>query len=203
MRTGMGHRVTLGDNCSSASKVSKLRAIIHSLLISLISSLAGYIPSSVMIPQRRFATLLDQARAWQQSQCLYHNAPLDSRTFSLYADHICDRNAFPQVTTAILEVHTDEVWNIAWSHSGNYLASVGRDKTAIIWRVEVSHAFMQAVHQGCFLVTGGPERTIRSTTKIHRLESCRRKSSSGSICSRSVVWLGRWTTQYCSRHLRI
>ncbi|OSX65346.1 hypothetical protein POSPLADRAFT_1179030 [Postia placenta MAD-698-R-SB12] len=45
-------------------------------------------------------------------------------------------NAFPQVTTAILEVHTDEVWNIAWSHSGNYLASVGRDKTAIIWRVE-------------------------------------------------------------------
>ncbi|KAI0724985.1 WD40 repeat-like protein [Fomitopsis betulina] len=102
----------------------------------LLGELQRYIPSSVMIPQRRFATLLDQARAHQQSLCLYHNAPMNSRTFSLYTDHVCDKDAFPRVTTAILEVHTDEVWNLEWSHSGNYLASASKDKTAIIWRVE-------------------------------------------------------------------
>jgi len=45
---------------------------------------------------------------------------------------------FPNTTTTILEVHTDEVWNIEWSHNGEYLASAGKDKSAIIWRVGVS-----------------------------------------------------------------
>ncbi|KZT09725.1 WD40 repeat-like protein [Laetiporus sulphureus 93-53] len=102
----------------------------------LLMNLQHNISSSVMIPQRRFATLLDQVRIWQQSQCLYHNAPVNARTFSLYIDHVCDKSTFPRVTTAILEVHTDEVWNLEWSHSGRYLASASKDKSAIIWRVE-------------------------------------------------------------------
>jgi WD40 repeat protein len=44
---------------------------------------------------------------------------------------------FPRVTTIILQVHTDEVWNIAWSHDGLYLASASGDKSAIIWRTGV------------------------------------------------------------------
>ena len=100
-------------------------------------SVTGYIPSSVMIPQRRIATLLEQARAYQQSRCLYHNMPPQNRSYSLYTDHSCDRNAFPRVTTAVLQVHSDEVWNLEWSHSGRYLATASKDKTAIIWRVEV------------------------------------------------------------------
>ncbi|RPD66631.1 WD40 repeat-like protein [Lentinus tigrinus ALCF2SS1-7] len=103
----------------------------------LLLDLQRYIPSSVMIPQRRFATLLEQARAYQQSRCLYHNVPLKNRSYSLYADHICDRNAFPRVTTTILQVHSDEVWNLEWSHSGRYLATASKDRTAIIWRVEL------------------------------------------------------------------
>ena len=91
-----------------------------------------------MIPQRRFATLLEQARAYQQSRCLYHNVPLRNQTYSLYTDHMCDRNAFPRITTAVLSVHEDEVWNLEWSHNGKYLATASKDKTAIIWRIEVS-----------------------------------------------------------------
>ncbi|KAI0332631.1 WD40 repeat-like protein [Cubamyces sp. BRFM 1775] len=102
----------------------------------LLMDLQRYIPSSVMIPQRRFATLLEQARAYQQSRCLYHNVPLRNQSYSLYADHLCDRNAFPRVTTAVLSVHEDEVWNLEWSHNGKYLATASRDRTAIIWRVE-------------------------------------------------------------------
>ncbi|KAF8236247.1 WD40 repeat-like protein [Tricholoma matsutake] len=43
--------------------------------------------------------------------------------------------AFPSITTTILEVHTDEVWNVEWSHDGQYLATASKDKTAIIWRL--------------------------------------------------------------------
>lgn len=89
-----------------------------------------------MIPQRRFSVLLEQAREYQRQRCIYHN-PRPETTFSLYADHRCSKYDFPQTTTTILEVHTDEVWNIAWSHDGNYLASASKDKSAIIWRRDV------------------------------------------------------------------
>lgn len=101
----------------------------------LLNNLQKYIPSAVMIPQRRFLTLLEQSRLWQQQRCPYHNSPPDSMSFSLYRDHLCDSSCFPNTTTTILEVHADEVWNIEWSHSGEYLASAGKDKSAIIWKV--------------------------------------------------------------------
>jgi len=41
---------------------------------------------------------------------------------------------FPCITTTVLKVHKDEVWNIKWSHDGAYLASASKDKSAIIWR---------------------------------------------------------------------
>jgi WD40 repeat protein len=104
---------------------------------SLAFSPLGYIPSSLMIPPRRFVTLLDQARLHQISQCIYHNAPLTSQHFSLYADHTCDTDLFPRITTTILQVHNDEVWSLEWSHSGKFLASASKDKSVIIWSVGV------------------------------------------------------------------
>ena len=98
----------------------------------------GYVPSSTMIPQRRFSTLLHQAKLYQRHRCAYHNSPLDSSSFTLFEDHQCGKEAFPGTTTAILDVHTNEVWNIEWSHDGSYLASASKDKTAIIWRIDVS-----------------------------------------------------------------
>ena len=99
-----------------------------------------YIPSSVMLPQKRFPTLLQQAIEYQRHQCLYHNPPSDGGTFSLYSDHYCPSDEFPTITTTILESHKDEVWNLEWSHDGRYLATAGKDKSAIIWRVGVSSA---------------------------------------------------------------
>ena len=106
-----------------------------------------------MIPPRRFVTLLDQARLRQISQCVYHNAPLTSRHFSLYADHTCDTDLFPRVTTAILQVHSDEVWSLEWSHNGKFLASASKDKSVIIWSVGVGRfnfslpvALMRCLH---------------------------------------------------------
>jgi len=91
-----------------------------------------------MIPQRRLATLLHQAREYQHSRCVYHNSSLQSSSFSLYTDHHCNKSDFPNTTTTILHGHSDEVWNLQWSHDGSYLATCGKDKTAIIWKITVS-----------------------------------------------------------------
>lgn len=101
----------------------------------LLINLQRYVPSSVMIPPRRIATLLHQARSYQRHRCLYHISP-STAGFSLYSDHQCDRNAFPRITTFILEGHSDQVWNIEWSHNGQYLATASKDKTAIIWQLK-------------------------------------------------------------------
>ncbi|KAL4067711.1 WD40-repeat-containing domain protein [Scleroderma yunnanense] len=106
----------------------------------LLTDLQQFIPSSTMIPQRRFATLLTQARHYQRERCIYHNAPMNPDSFSLFVDHYCDKEVFPRVTTTILHVHTDEVWNVAWSHDGLRLASASKDKTAIIWRISASQS---------------------------------------------------------------
>ncbi|KAF9265565.1 WD40 repeat-like protein [Marasmius fiardii PR-910] len=104
--------------------------------LQLLNDLQRYIPSSVMIPQRRFLTLLEQAHSYQLQRCIYHNLPANLTPFSLYTDHQCDKVGFPRTTTNILTGHGDEVWNIEWSHDGTFLASASRDKTAIIWRVK-------------------------------------------------------------------
>lgn len=139
-RVGMELLETPDESSWQTFTVSQVqRAYLQmALLRPLLLFPTGYISSSVMIPQRRFSTLLSQARSHQLQRCLYHNSPLSTETFSLYTDHQCDKTAFPRITTLILEGHTDEVWNIEWSHDGNYLASASKDKTAIIWKIEVS-----------------------------------------------------------------
>ena len=87
-----------------------------------------------MIPERRLDSLLDQAIQLQKMSCLYHNT--EQERISLYTDHSCDRNQFPCVASHVFQEHSDEVWFVAFSHNGRYLASASRDATAIIWNVE-------------------------------------------------------------------
>jgi WD40 repeat protein len=46
-----------------------------------------------------------------------------------------DADKFPRITTAILQVHSDEVWNLEWSHNGKFLASASKDRSVVIWSV--------------------------------------------------------------------
>ncbi|KAF9014052.1 WD40 repeat-like protein [Cyathus striatus] len=105
----------------------------------LLDNLQLYIPSSVMIPQQRLSILLQQARAFQEEHCVYHNSPSDNLSaFSLYSDHQCSQAYFPRRTAAVLVDHKDEVWNMEWSHGGLLLATASKDKTAIIWHAGAS-----------------------------------------------------------------
>ncbi|KAI9489752.1 WD40-repeat-containing domain protein [Zychaea mexicana] len=97
----------------------------------LLVDLQNYIPPSIMIPNERLLTLINQAYEWQRRGCLYHSD--STADFSLFADHVCDKSLFPSSTIRILEGHTDEVWHLSFSNSGRYLTSVSKDKTCIVW----------------------------------------------------------------------
>ncbi|KAI8393918.1 WD40-repeat-containing domain protein [Radiomyces spectabilis] len=101
---------------------------------NLLIELQRFIAPTTMIPKARLLTLINQAFDWQRRECLYHDS-IDAH-YSLFADHACDKNRFPSKTIRVLEGHQDEVWHIAFSHNGRYMASVSRDKTCIIWDVE-------------------------------------------------------------------
>ncbi|KAK6523769.1 hypothetical protein TWF281_001741 [Arthrobotrys megalospora] len=98
----------------------------------LLNSLSSAISPSVIIPEHRLATLLQQVKAHQISDCLYHNT---ENSPSLYTDHKCDRSQFPSHTIRILEDHTNEVWTVAFSHDGERLATGSKDTAAIIYDV--------------------------------------------------------------------
>jgi WD40 repeat protein len=94
-----------------------------------------FLPTGVIMPPKRLATLFNQARKYQEGNCVYHSGyPAET----LLSDHRCKREVFPTVATHVLAEHTDEVWTIQWSRDGRYLASAGKDMSIIIWKVEVS-----------------------------------------------------------------
>ncbi|KAI9676439.1 MAG: hypothetical protein M1817_000596 [Caeruleum heppii] len=99
---------------------------------NLLHELSNSISPSVMIPKHRLATLLDQIKQNQISNCLYHNTESSP---SLFSDHRCEREQFPLESTLALERHTDEVLFLEFSHDGSRLATSSKDRTAIIYSV--------------------------------------------------------------------
>jgi WD repeat-containing protein 26 len=86
-----------------------------------------------MIPENRLAVLLEQVKSGWISRCLFHStveAP------SLFTDHICDENDFPQRTILELLPHADEVWYLAFSNDGSMLATASKDNTVVIYETE-------------------------------------------------------------------
>lgn len=90
------------------------------------------IPAHILLPHQRLPHLLEQAKAFQRLQCVYHVA---TPHISLLADHSCGRFTFPIQTSHVLAQHSDEVWRIEWSHDGTRLATAGRDTQCIIWKL--------------------------------------------------------------------
>lgn len=99
----------------------------------LLTEMQGLISPSLMIPDGRLETLIEQAKAYQVISCLYHNG---KEPISLYSDHICNREEFPSHTSHILKDHQDEVWHVSFSNNGLYLASASKDHSVIVWSVK-------------------------------------------------------------------
>lgn len=92
---------------------------------------AGCISPSVMLPESRLAVLLQQVRNYQIGSCLYHTS--ETSPF-LYADHYCDNSRFPREVLVELD-HSDEVWQVQFSHDGRQLATCGGSRQVLIWDV--------------------------------------------------------------------
>ncbi|EIW66565.1 hypothetical protein TREMEDRAFT_34837 [Tremella mesenterica DSM 1558] len=124
------------SNWDGAEKTSRRR---------LLEQLQVFISPEIMVPSRRLAALLEQARRYQQLSCVYHD---EAGPSSLYTDHECVSGEFPCVTTHILADHTDEVWRVEWSPDGSMLASSGKEQTVIIWQLKITKAEDGSVKYG-------------------------------------------------------
>jgi WD40 repeat protein len=123
---------------TSAIRVVKfvfyLRLVSTVAVKSISNGYAEHISPSMMIPEHRLASLLEQVKQTQISNCLYHNT---SNSPSLYSDHLCDRSQFPLLSIEVLSNHADEVYCVKFSNDGTKLASASKDRNIIIWGVEV------------------------------------------------------------------
>ncbi|KAI9209708.1 WD40-repeat-containing domain protein [Polychytrium aggregatum] len=125
------HRLTryvvIGKPPQSQTSPSEMRQ-------ELLKEVEGHISSQLVIPANRLETLLEQSLLYQTNACVYHDcADMD---LSLFENHQCTRSQFPCTTNAVLDEHTDEVWFVAFSPDGNYLASASKDNKVIIWSCE-------------------------------------------------------------------
>lgn len=123
--TGQSRQLLLQDLSSMSSLA---------MVVTLADKVAESIAPSVMIPEHRLATLLDQVKQNQVAHCLYHN-PTSSP--SLFADHICERSQFPLRTVLELNQNAGEVWAMEFSHDGRRLATSGQATDVLIFDTSV------------------------------------------------------------------
>ncbi|KAI9023286.1 WD40-repeat-containing domain protein [Hyaloraphidium curvatum] len=164
---------------------------------TLLAEINSYISPSVMIPDRRLQTLLHQAVKLQRDGCLYHNT--DDDDVSLYADHVCQKDRFPNATLKVLEEHKDEVWHVNFSHDGRALVSASKDSTAIVWSVQdgtVIHvlaghkdavAFVAFSPDDKLLLTCSNDKTLRLWDVS--TGSCKNTLSAHTEAVTSCAWL--------------
>ena len=91
--------------------------------------------------------VLTQAMVLQRRDCLYHNVVRDG--MSLMRDHHCTRDGVPRHTRRVLVGHTDEVWCLAFSHSGHMLATASR--CVLWWSIGAGEEGADVTHRGTTL----------------------------------------------------
>ena len=109
------------------------KAILHNLSVLMSHEL--------MLPRGRMMTLLGQA---VERQAMHARVSLPTVSFpdslTLYEDiseSLREQATLPNATTQIAHAHLDEVWCVAFSHSGHMLASGSKDKTIVLWNVDM------------------------------------------------------------------
>ncbi|KAF2095849.1 WD40 repeat-like protein [Rhizodiscina lignyota] len=131
----------------------------------LLSDLSRCISPTVMLPEHRLATLLDEVKSSWIQNCLYHNT---SESPSLFVDHTCARDEFPLKTILNLKDHQDEVWFLAFSPDGTMLATTGKDAVIIIYSVpkfDILHKLERHSAGVCYLAWSPDSKRLISCGK--------------------------------------
>jgi WD40 repeat protein len=100
---------------------------------ALLAELQALLPPSALLPEARLEALVEQALAAQLGRCPYHNAR--ALRMSLFVDYAAGPEQLPTRPAQALAAHTDEVWALAFSPDGRWLASGSKDGSALLWAV--------------------------------------------------------------------
>jgi WD40 repeat protein len=122
-----GHLMPKTNSANSESK-ENICKILHKIL-----------PPSVMLPPARLEDLLKQSWLHQLNDCTLHLHRHDDafENEALVRNHKCNHvNDFPTTTTQILPDHCAEVWSLAFSPCGRYLATGAKTDVIIVYKVE-------------------------------------------------------------------
>lgn len=119
---------------------------------TLLYKLQSYIPPDVMVPPGRLQKLITQGLSYQISTCKFHRSFDEMHT--LLQDHRCDESPLPFKAVHILEDHPDEVWDISYSHSGQKIAVLTRNRLITIWELTESGYNKKLVIQNCHDTSG-------------------------------------------------
>lgn len=103
----------------------------RALLLSQIDSL---LLPSMSVPRGRLHDLLGSSVSSHAEQCLFHNPPTAGDS-SLMRRSECSVESLPHRCAFVLAAHEDEVWRVAFSRDGGYLATVCKDGTVGIWSI--------------------------------------------------------------------
>lgn len=93
-----------------------------------------YLSPTIILPPGRLGELLDQAVISQHQGCFYYHKNGDCDN-NLLENHHCNPSKIPNKPKILQPEHEDEVWCLAFSHSGKYLASGSKDSSIFLWTV--------------------------------------------------------------------
>ncbi|KAH8980940.1 WD40-repeat-containing domain protein [Lactarius hatsudake] len=97
-------------------------------------------------------------------------------------------------TTAILQVHSDEVWGVEWSHNGKFLASASKDRSVIIWSVGSNrnpdiislHLHLQDHPFAVTCLAWSPDDTILLSSSEQYIKMWNTEARRTGICTRTI-----------------
>lgn len=125
--------------------INSLPAIFPKSSKNLLSVLMNLSPENFIIPDSRLDALLQQARAFQISQCAFHTHSNISH-LSLFRDHKCIQDCLQLIQVSPTHsAHGDEIWHL--SSSGTLLVSASKDKSGAIWTLSPTSNELQEIYR--------------------------------------------------------
>ena len=104
----------------------------------LLQRIHCFLPADLLIEPHRIDCLFEQALAYQAANCRGHYGFGMGElvgSSGLLSDHRCSKDSSKFTCFMKLTSHTDEILHAAFSHNAHYLATAGRDRTVLIWKM--------------------------------------------------------------------